>query len=71
MPTLMTNRSIVQVYYVNENADGSMEFMSTSKGNDEIVTAMAAVIKKNVVANNVINYMKLTPIEGGCDWVSV
>ena len=71
MPTLMTNRSIVQVYYVNENADGSMEFLSTSKGNDEIVTAMAAVIKKNVVANNVINYMKLTPIEGGCDWVSV
>ena len=56
---------------MNENADGSMEFLSTSKGNDEIVTAMAAVIKKNVVANNVINYMKLTPIEGGCDWVSV
>ena len=71
MPMVMTNRSIVQVYYVKENADGSLEFMSTSKGNEELVTVLADKIKKNVVGNNVINYMKLSPIEGGCDWVSV
>ena len=71
MPMLMSNRSIVQIYYTVENADGSLEFMSSSKGSDAVVAAQAGVIKKNVVGNNIVNYMKWTPNEGGCDVVGV
>lgn len=66
---LMTNRSIVQVYYVLENEDGSLEFIVSSKDTDGVVAAQSSVIKKNVVANNIINYMRLTPTANGADWV--
>ena len=39
MPMLMSNRSIVQIYYTAENADGSLEFMSSSKGSEAVVAA--------------------------------
>ena len=69
---MMTNRSVVQVYYLLEgNADGSLIFIASSQGTDDIVAAQSGTIKKNVVANNIINYSKLTPTENGCDWVSV
>lgn len=67
MPMMMTNRSVPIVYYVIENADGSLIFVSSSRGTEEVVAAQSAKIKKNVVANNVINYMKLTPTETGCN----
>ena len=71
MPMMMSNRSVVQIYYVKECEDGSLIFISSSRNTDEVVAAQAKIIKKNVVANNMINYQKLTPTEGGCDWVSV
>ena len=39
MPMMMTNRSVVQVYYVIEEADGSLIFIASSRDTDEIVTA--------------------------------
>ena len=36
-----------------------------------MVTREASVIKKDVIGNNIINYMKLTPTADGCEWVSV
>ena len=72
MPMMMTNRSVVQVYYcIENNADGSLIFIASSKNTDDVVAAQSKQIKKNVVANNIINFMKLTPTETGCDWVSV
>ena len=67
----MSNRSIVQCYYVIENEDGSLIFIASSQGLEDVVAAQAGVIKKNVVANNIINYTKLTPTADGCEWVSV
>ena len=71
MPMLMTNRSIVQLYRLTENEDGSIVFIASSKGTEDIVAAQAAIIKKDVVANNIINYVKITPTADGCEWVSV
>ena len=71
MPMIMSNRSIPQLYYTQENEDGTLVFMASSKGTEGVVAAQAGVIKKNVVANNIINYTKLTPTADGCEWVSV
>ena len=68
---MISNRSLPQIYYLIEHDDGSIEFIVSSRGTDEVVTAQASIIKKNVVANNIINYTKMMPIEGGCDWISV
>ena len=59
------------MYYLTENEDGSVIFIASWRDTGDIVTAQAAVIKKNVVANNVINYVKLTPTADGCNWESV
>jgi hypothetical protein len=69
MPMMMTNRSVVQVYYLIENCDenGSLIFIASSRATDDVVAAQSKQIKKNVVANNIINYMKLTPTETGCN----
>ena len=48
-----------------------MVYIASSRNTEQVVIEQASVIKKNVVANNIINYTKLTPIEGGCDWISV
>lgn len=71
MPMIMTNRSLVNVYYLKENADGSLEYISSSRGTDQVVKDQASLIKKNVIAQNLLNYTKLTPTAEGCDWVSV
>ena len=71
MPIMMSNRSIVQCYYLIENEDGSIVFIASSRGLEDVVAANSGIIKKDVVANNIINYTKLTPTENGCEWVSV
>ena len=71
MPIMMSNRSIVQCYYFIQNEDGSIVFIASSKGLEDVVAANSGIIKKDVVANNIINYTKLTPTEDGCEWVSV
>ena len=67
----MTNRTIPQIYYVTENEDGTLTFISSSRGSENVVTEQSKVIKKNVVANNICNYVKISPNAEGCDWVSV
>lgn len=71
MPFMMTNRSVVTLYYTIEEADGSLVFISSSRGTESVAAGLTAVIDKNVLGNNVVNYTKLTPTETGCDWVSV
>ena len=71
MPMIFTNRSIVLIYYLIEHEDGSIEFIGSSKGTDGVAAAQAGIIKKNVIANNIINYSKLTPTEDGCDFIAV
>ena len=40
MPMMMSNRSVVAVYYIIEdNADGSLIFIASSRNTDEIVAA--------------------------------
>ena len=56
MPMFMTNRSIPVLYYYREHRDKSLEFMSSSKETDEIVRVNQALIGKNVVGNNIVNY---------------
>ena len=68
---ILSNRSIPVLFYLRENADGTVEFVASSRGTEAVVAAQAAKIKKDVVGNNVVNYVRLTPTEGGCDWVSV
>ena len=71
MPMLMTNRSIVQLYYVIENEDGSLEFIASSQGTEGVMADVASIVKKDVIANNIINYTKLVPDGDGVKWVSV
>ena len=71
MPMIMTNRSLVQLYYLIEHENGNLVFISSSRGTDEVIQAQKAVFKKDVVANNIINATWLQPTENGCDWVSV
>ena len=78
MPWPMTNRSIVTLYYLideTKNADGSLVFIASSRNTESVVTSLSGQIKKNVVGNNIINYQRLTPVQGAedgeCDWVSV
>ena len=68
---VMTNRSIPLLYYFSEEADGSIVFIASSRGTEQVVTEQAKVIKKNVVANSICNYTKLTPTADGCEWNSV
>ena len=71
MPMMLTNRNVCEVFYFIENDDGSIIFVVSSRGNESIIEANADKIKKNVIANCIINYTRLTPTETGCDWVSV
>merc|ERR1719336_67593 len=48
-----------------------MIFVSSSRGTEELVAQQAGVIKKNVVANNIINFQKLTQTAEGCQFEGV
>ena len=67
----MTNRSLVQLYYLIEHENGNIVFISSSRGTEGVVQAQKAIFKKDVVANNIINATWLQPTENGCEWVSV
>ena len=67
MPMVVTNRSFPNLFYLRENADGTVEFLSSSRETDAVVQQhKSSKFKKDVVGHNVISYLKLTPIEGGC-----
>ena len=69
MPMLMTNRSFINLYYVKENEDGSVEYLTSSRGTEELEKRHNKIIKKNVLANTLIEYRKVTPIsaDGSCE----
>ena len=71
MPMFLTNRSIPVLYYLKENQDGSIEYISSSRDTDEIAEKQAKLIGKNVIGKNVVNYTKLTPTPDGVYWQSV
>ena len=56
MPMMVTNRSVPVLYYLRENADGTIEFVASSRGTEAVVEAQRGKIKKDVVGNNIINY---------------
>ena len=67
----MTNRTFVNLYYKKTNRDGSYEYINSSRENQEVVDLYANIIKKNVVANTVFDYRKVTPMpDGSCEWES-
>ena len=68
MPMVVKNRSFPVLFYLKHNLDGTVEFVASSRDTDEVVQLHRDKIKKDVVGHNVINYVKLTPIEGGCEW---
>ena len=67
----VTNRVCPQLYHVLEHDDGSVELVVSSKGTESVVTSQAAHIGSDVVANCILNYTKIKPCEGGCEWVTV
>ena len=67
MPMIMTNRVIPNLYYLLERRNGSLEFISSSQGSEAVVAAQAKEIKKDVVGHNIVNYMSIKPVEGGCE----
>ena len=71
MPFMISDRSFISIFYEIEKPDGSFVSISSDKGAEAVVAAQAKVIKKNVVANNIMMYCRLTPTADGCDYVSV
>ena len=69
MPMMISNRSIVSLYYNYDKPDGSVVSINSSRGTDAIVEQHRNKIKRNVVANNILQYTKLTPRDDGCDFV--
>ena len=68
----LTNRSLPVLTYFRESRDGTMiEQVSSSKGTDAVVKACAALIGKNVVGNNIVNFIRLVQRPDGCDFTSV
>ena len=70
MPMMMTNRTIPNIRYLDES-DSELVMVTSSRGTEQLVADQAGVIKKNVVGNNVINYLRLVPTEDGCTFEGV
>ena len=69
MPFPMSNRSFANLYYEKKNQDGSYEYINSSRDNQEVVDQCADIIKRNVVANTIFDYRKVTPMpDGSCEW---
>ena len=67
----MTNRVLPNLYYLREHADGSIEFVSSSQGTEDIARQQANLIGKDVIGETVVNFTRLKPVQGGCEWSSV
>lgn len=67
MPMMISNRSFVACYYDAEKEDGTKIIMSSSRGTENIATANASKIGKDVVANNVISYTSWKAYDGGIE----
>ena len=68
MPFVISDRSFVSLYYTMDKPDGSLVIISSGRDTEAVVAANASIIKKNVVADNVVNYTRVYPKEGGCEF---
>ena len=70
LPWPLSNRSTINAEYIIEQ-DGGFIYLVSSKGNEALIAANAAIIGKNVVATTIISFAKFTPYEGGFDITTV
>ena len=70
-PFPMTNRSMINAFYFNDEADGSYWQCSSSKGNEALYEQYKSKVGKNVVAVNHLGYVGLKPTDSGVEWSSV
>ena len=71
MPMFMTNRVFPNLYYVVERRNGTLEYIMSSQGSEELQQQQAKKIGKDVVANSIISYFEIKPTDDGCDVRSV
>ena len=70
-PMIVSNRCFISTWYNITNEDGSRIIMNSSKGNEGLYDAHKDKTGKAVIADLVIQYTKITPIEGGMELVAV
>ena len=67
MPIMMTNRVMISIVHCLPQDDGSLIFINTSTGNEDLYEKYKDKLGKDVVATNHSNYTKLVPYDGGCE----
>ena len=65
MPMMISNRSIITVFYGFEKEDGTKVVIHSSQGNDDIATSIADKIGSNVIANNICTQTTYKPCDDG------
>ena len=60
---MVSNRSIIQTFFEERKADGTVIFMATSTGNEALVTKYVKEVGKDVVSTCLISYLECKPIE--------
>ena len=59
-------------YTIEDEGEGSITFIRSSRGMEDVVAASAADNTGSYdVGNSIIDYIKLTDTSVGCKWVSV
>ena len=64
-PAIVSNRSIINAQYDERRTDGSLLFLTSSIGNEELQTKYAKAIGKDEIAQCLISYMEITPLKDG------
>ena len=62
-PPMVSNRSIIQTFFEERQPDGTVTFLATSTGNQELETKYAKLIGKDVIAQCFISYLQCKPIK--------
>ena len=64
-PAIVSNRSIINAHYDERRPDGSLQFITSSIGNEELQTKYAKVIGKDEIAQCLLSFMEITPLKDG------
>ena len=67
MPMVLSNRSVITVYYETEEEDGTQVVFHSSKGNEAIAESIAEQVGSNVIAENRVTMLKYKPFDGGVE----
>ena len=70
-PFPMTNRSMLNAFYFNDDSDGSYWQCSSSQGNEALYEQYKSKVGKNVIATNYMGYINLKDTDAGCEWSSI